>query len=376
MSAEAKAEGEARQAGIGDAAPGDAETRGAALDDAEPRGAATGGPAGRAPLERLARRLWAWPVLRKNLGAAAGLAAVFILFSVLLGATRGIGFADPGNLETIFRQTTIVATAALGATIVIVSGGIDLSVGAIIALATVVIAAFLRAGAPPLAAALAGILAGVGCGLVNGFLITRLEVVPFIVTLGTMLVVRGVAKGLAHEQKIDAPQSWLNDLLARLPVERAWMVLPPGVWLLFLLAVAVGALLLTTRLGRHIFAVGSNEQAARLCGISVGRVKLAVYLLGGLFAGIAGLMQFSRLTVGDPTGASGLELNVIAAVVIGGGSLSGGEGSVLGCLIGALIMQVLQSGCSQMGWPNWVQEIVTGAIIVLAVALDRFRHRR
>lgn len=324
----------------------------------------------------LARRLWASPALRKNLGAAAGLAAVFVLFSVLLGARRGIGFADPGNLETIFRQTTIVAMAALGATIVIVSGGIDLSVGAIIALATVVIAGFLRAGAPPLAAALAGIVAGVGCGALNGLLITRLKVVPFIVTLGTMLVVRGIAKGLAHEQKIDAPTSWLNELLARLPVGRAWVVFPPGVWLLFLLAFGVGGLLLYTRLGRHLFAVGSNEQAARLCGISVGRVKLAVYVLGGLFAGIAGLMQFSRLTVGDPTGATGLELNVIAAVVIGGGSLSGGEGSVLGSLIGALIMQILQSGCSQMGWPNWVQEIVTGAIIVVAVALDRFRHKR
>jgi ribose transport system permease protein len=256
-----------------------------------------------------------------------------------------------------------------------VSGGIDLSVGAIIALATVVIAAFLRAGLPPAVAALAGISAGVACGALNGLLVTRLKVVPFIVTLGTMLVVRGIAKGLAHDQKIDAPSSWLSELLARLPADREWMVFPPGVWLLFLFAFAVGALLLYTRLGRHVFAVGSNEQAARLCGVSVGRVKLAVYLLGGFFAGIAGLMQFSRLTVGDPTGAMGLELNIIAAVVIGGGSLSGGEGSVLGCLIGALIMQVLQSGCSQMGWPNWVQEIVTGAIIVVAVALDRFRHR-
>jgi ribose/xylose/arabinose/galactoside ABC-type transport system permease subunit len=357
MSVEAGAEGEARAADMADAARRSPP----------------------APRATLARRLWASPALRKNLGAAGGLAAVFVLFSVLLGATRGIGFADPGNLETIFRQTTIVATAALGATIVIVSGGIDLSVGAIIALATVVIAGCLRAGAPPLLAALAGIAAGVGCGALNGLLVTRLKVVPFIVTLGTMLVVRGVAKGLAHEQKIDAPTSWLNELLARLPVAgswRAWMVFPPGVWLLLLLALGVGALLLYTRLGRHVFAVGSNEQAARLCGISVGRVKLAVYLLGGFFAGVAGLMQFSRLTVGDPTGASGLELNVIAAVVIGGGSLSGGEGSVLGCLIGALIMQVLQSGCSQMGWPNWVQEIVTGAIIVLAVALDRFRHQR
>jgi ribose/xylose/arabinose/galactoside ABC-type transport system permease subunit len=319
------------------------------------------------------------PVLRKNLGALSGLVAVVVLFSILLAATRGGSFADLGNLETIFRQTTIVAIAALGMTVVIVSGGIDLSVGAIIALATVVIAACLRAGAPPGAAALAGVAAGVGCGALNGVLVTRLRLVPFIVTLGTMLVVRGVAKGLAHDQKIDAPTTWLNELLARLPQDgtwRAWMVFPPGVWLLFLLAFGVGALLLYTRFGRHVFAVGSNEEAARLCGIDVARVRLAVYALGGLFAGIAGLMQFSRLTVGDPTGAIGLELNVIAAVVIGGGSLSGGEGSVLGCLIGALIMQVIQSGCSQMGWPNWVQEIVTGAIIVAAVTLDRVRRRR
>jgi ribose transport system permease protein len=366
VSVEARADGEAREAGQVEAGSAEGQPR------ADKR-------ADTAAHVSLARRVWTSPVLRKNLGAAGGLAAVFVLFSVLLAATRGIGFADPGNLETIFRQTTIVAMAALGATIVIVSGGIDLSVGAIIALSTVVIAGCLRAGAPTAAAALAGILAGVGCGALNGLLVTRLKVVPFIVTLGTMLVVRGAAKGLAHEQKIDAPTSWLNGLLARLPVAgtwRAWMVFPPGVWLLLLLALGVGALLLYTRLGRHIFAVGSNEQAARLCGISVARVKLAVYLLGGFFAGVAGLMQFSRLTVGDPTGASGLELNVIAAVVIGGGSLSGGEGSVLGCLIGALIMQVLQSGCSQMGWPNWVQEIVTGAIIVLAVALDRFRHKR
>jgi ribose/xylose/arabinose/galactoside ABC-type transport system permease subunit len=248
-------------------------------------------------------------------------------------------------------------------------------VGAIVALATVVIAACLRAGVPPAAAALAGLATGVGCGVVNGLLVTRLKVVPFIVTLGTMLLVRGVAKGLAHDQKIDAPPSWLNELLARLPDERGWMLFPPGVWMLFLFALAVGALLHRTRLGRHIFAVGSNELAARLCGVSVERVKLAVYILGGLFAGMAGLMQFSRLTVGDPTGAIGLELNVIAAVVIGGGSLSGGQGSVAGCLIGAFVMQVLQTGCSQMGWPNWVQEIVTGAIIVFAVALDRLRRR-
>ncbi len=324
----------------------------------------------------LVKRILLAPMLRRNLGPLLGLIGVFVLFVILLGATRDYNFADPGNIETILRQTTIVGLAALGMTLVIVSGGIDLSVGATIALCTVVIAWCMQAGCNPALAALAGIGAGVVCGLVNGFLITRLQVVPFIVTLGSMLLVRGVAKGLAGEQKIDAPKSWLNELLARLPPDQSWMLVPPGVWLLFVLAAVVGGGLIYTRFGRHVFAVGSNESAARLCGISVPRVKVLVYVLGGLFAGMAGVMQFSRLTVGDPTGAMGLELNVIAAVVIGGGSLAGGEGSILGCLIGALIMQVIQAGCSQMGWPNWVQEIVTGAIIVIAVALDRLRHRK
>jgi len=153
-------------------------------------------------------------------------------------------------------------------------------------------------------------------------------------------------------------------------------VLPSGVWLMILLALATAGMLRYTRLGRHIFAVGSNEQTARLCGIAVERVKVIVYILNGAAAGLAGLLQFSRLTVGDPTVASGLELDVIAAVVIGGGSLSGGEGSILGTIVGALIMTVIRSGCSQMGLRNCVQEIVTGAIIVLAVALDRLRHRK
>jgi ribose/xylose/arabinose/galactoside ABC-type transport system permease subunit len=148
------------------------------------------------------------------------------------------------------------------------------------------------------------------------------------------------------------------------------------VWLLFALALLMAGVLRYTRLGRHTFAVGSNEQTARLCGVAVDRVKVTVYALAGGLAGLAGLMQFSRLTVGDPSVATGLELDVIAAVVIGGGSLSGGEGSILGTLVGALIMTVIRAGCSQMGLPNWVQEIVTGAIIVAAVALDRLRHRR
>ena len=317
-----------------------------------------------------------WRRWLNTLGPVLALLAVYGLFALIAPPS----FRTGRNLETIARQTTIVGMAALGMTLVIISGGIDLSVGSVVALSTVVIAWLLqRGGAGPVTAALGGVAAAAFFGLMNGLLITRLRVVPFIVTLGMMLVVRGTAKGIGHNQKIDVEPgllAWLDELLASVGREQGWMLVPAGVWLLIILAVAMAAVLRYTRLGRHTFAIGSNEQTARLCGVAVERVKVLVFALGGAFAGLAGLMQFSRLTVGDPTVAVGLELDVIAAVVIGGGSLSGGEGSILGTLVGALIMTVIASGCTQMGLPNWVQEIITGAIIVLAVALDRLRHRR
>lgn len=313
---------------------------------------------------------WAW---LQALGPVLGLLGVYLLFALIAPPS----FRGTDNLATIARQTAIVGVAALGMTIVMISGAIDLSVGSVVALSSVVVAWLLQEQhAAPLVAALGGILAGTLVGLLSGTLVTRLRVVPFIVTLGMMLAVRGLAKALAHEQKIDAPLTWLQDLLATLPPERRWLVLPPGVWLVLGLALVVAGLLRYTRLGRHVFAVGSNEATARLCGVPVSRVKVLTFLLGGAFFGLGGLLQFSRLTVGDPTAAVGLELDVIAAVVIGGGSLAGGEGSVFGSLIGALIMSTIRSGCSQMGLDNWVQEVVTGAVIVVAVALDRWRHRR
>jgi ribose transport system permease protein len=245
-----------------------------------------------------------------------------------------------------------------------------------IALTTVIIGLEVRDGRPPVIAAALGIGVAAACGLVNGSVVSLLRVGPFIVTLGTLLVYRGLAKWLAQNQSIYPPRTWLNDVMAPLPPGRQWMVFSPGVWVLIGLALIVVGLLRYTRLGRHAFAVGSNEQTARLCGIAPWRVKAAVYAIGGLLTGAAGLMQYSRLGIGDPTVAVGLELDVIAAVVIGGGSLSGGEGSVVGTLVGALIMSVIRSGCSQMGLDNYVQEIVTGVVIVLAVALDRVRHRR
>jgi ribose/xylose/arabinose/galactoside ABC-type transport system permease subunit len=269
------------------------------------------------------------------------------------------------------RQTTVVAIAAVGMTLVIVSGGIDLAVGSSVAFTTVVVAATLKAGHGPLFAALAGVTVATACGAVSGVLVARLRMAPFIVTLGAMSILRGAAKGVAHEQKIDCDPKGLESLLA--PSSGA--LLPAGVWIAVLVGVAGALALHYTRFGRHTIAVGSNEATALVCGVDVPRVKVLVYALAGALAGLAGVMEFSRLTVGDPTDSIGLELEVIAAVVIGGASLSGGEGTVVGSLVGAMLMAVIRTGCTFMGVHPWVQEILTGGIIVLAVALDRIRHR-
>jgi ribose transport system permease protein len=302
-------------------------------------------------------------------GTLLGLIAVAIVFGIAVGTQ----FYAPGNLELMARQAAIVCVAAIGMTVVIASGGIDLSVGSMIALTTVAIALALKAGLGPGAAALAGIGAAALCGLVNGVLITQLKVVPFIVTLGTMLIVRGAAKGLAEERRIEAPFTWLNDLLR---TQQGVALLPAGIWGVIAAAVVIAAVLRYTRFGRHVFAIGSNERMARLCGVAIPQSKIAVYTLSGVLTGMAGLLQFSKLSVGDPTVGIGAELDVIAAVIIGGGSLTGGRGSVAGTMMGAAIMTIIQIGCSQKGLANWVQQIVTGVIIVAAVALDRVRSAK
>jgi ribose transport system permease protein len=306
-----------------------------------------------------------------SLGPLIGLLFTAGLFGVL----RPRSFLTADNLELILLQTAVVGTAALGMTLIIVSGGIDLSVGSNIALCTVAIALLLSDGASPLWAAAGGVVTGALCGLLISLLITRLRLAPFIVTLGMWGTLRGLAKGLAHESMVQAPATWLNSLLDTLGPSQRWLLVPPGVWMMLLLGGLVAAALRYTRVGRHIFAIGSNEQTARLCGVPVERTKLLIYSTGAAFAGLAGVLQFSYLTVGDPTTAAGYELDIIAAVVIGGGSLAGGQGSILGSLIGAMIMTTVSNGCTKLDLANWVQEIVTGVIIVFAVALDRLRHR-
>ena len=308
-----------------------------------------------------------------RLGPFIGLILVISVFALLTESPAR--YLSPFNLRIVLAQTVIVALGAIGMTLIIVSRGIDLSVGSVIALTSVVTALMLRAGYPPTMAVLAGVFVGGLVGLVNGLVITGLRVVPFIATLGMLGIARGVAKWIAGQQTVNVPQTWVNELAVTFPTPW-WLLLAPGVWVALLLSIVTAVILRNTVFGRRVFALGSNEAAARACGIPVQRLKLWIYSLAGLYFGLAGVMQMSRLRQGDPTVAAGAELDIIAAVVIGGGSLSGGEGSILGSMIGALIMAFLRNGCQQMGWPNYIQEIIIGGIIVVAVAIDRFRQSR
>ncbi len=285
-----------------------------------------------------------------------GLVLVIAIFAILIGDPAH--YLSPKNLRTVLAQTVIVAIGAIGMTMIIISGGIDLSVGSTIALTGVITALGINAGWAVSLAITAGIMSGGIVGVMNGLAITRLRVVPFIATLGMLGVARGVAKGIAGSQTVNVPETWANNLLLTVP-RPEWLLVAPGVFL-----------------GRRVFALGSNEAAARACGIATDRLKIYIYALAGLLFGLAGVMQMSRLRQGDPTVAAGLELDIIAAVVIGGGSLSGGEGTILGSMIGALIMAFLRNGCQQVGWPNYIQEIIIGALIVIAVAIDRWRSAR
>ena len=306
-------------------------------------------------------------------GPFLGLLLVCALFA--LTEEREFIFTG-GNLKNILTQTVIVAIGALGMTLIIVGGGIDLSVGSVVAFCGVLGAKLLVAGWSPIATMLVLVAAGCGIGLVNGAIVAGFRMMPFIVTLGMMGIVRGAAKWLGSNQTINAPpDSPVGHLMARVNPGEFWP-LPWGVWIVIALAVAMAVLLRRTVLGRHVFAVGSNETASRYSGVRVGWVKLSTYAIAGLLFGFAGLLQMSRLTQGDPTVAIGLELDIIAAVVIGGASLNGGAGSILGSMIGALIMALLRNGTNQLGWQTFTQEIIIGVVIVLAVGLDRWRQAR
>lgn len=321
-----------------------------------------------------------WKRLLEGLGPFVGLIFVYILFFSIAPPE----FHSIYNIKTILTQTVIIGIGALGMTFIIIGGGIDLSVGSMVALATVAIAVLMKAavgGADvglglTLLAGLAGVIVCALVGLVNGALIAYLRIAPFIVTLGMMQIARGLAKGIADQTTVVPGHNGLGELMIVEPKIDVWYSVAPGVWLMLVLTVISMVVLKYTVFGRYVAALGSNEATARLCGINVKRMKIWIYTVGGALTGVAGVMQFSNLNLGDPTAAVGMELDIIAAVVIGGGSLTGGEGSALGSIVGAVIMAILRNGCTLVGIPNYVQNIVIGAIIIVAVGLDRLKHRR
>ncbi|MCE9563004.1 MAG: ABC transporter permease [Planctomycetes bacterium] len=312
-------------------------------------------------------------------GPWVGFASVFILFTLLIGTTGELDkFLSLGNLRVLLHEGTVPAIVGLGMLLVLITGGIDLSVGAVVALVTVVTmrvyvslhTSWGPGAATGFAAATSGILIGGLCGFVNGLLVTKLNLPPFVATLGMFGIARGVAVWLAERTTLAFPgkaPAWV-DALAVTSFGN------PGLWSVVLLAVVTGVVLHFTVFGRHVYAVGSNEAAARLCGVDVNRTRLLVYTVAGLLTGWAGVIMFAHSNSGNPTLGEQLELDVITAVVIGGASLSGGKGTVIGALLGVAILGLIKNGVSLFNVPVEMQYILIGVLLLANVALNRWRQ--
>jgi ribose/xylose/arabinose/galactoside ABC-type transport system permease subunit len=280
-------------------------------------------------------------------------------------------FATLDNLRNVAEQSTVIGTLAVGMTFVILAGGIDLSVGSVVALAGIVLAMLLRSGVPTAVAVVGAVASGVAAGLVNGALVTFGRLPPFIATLGTMSVARGLALLLADGR----PISGFPEGLRALATTRV-AGLPVSVLLMLGLFAVAHLVLSRTVLGRATYAIGGNAEAARLAGIAVRTYTTITYAIAGTSAALCATLLLARLDSAQPIAGIGYELDAIAAVVIGGTSLLGGSGSVLGTLVGALIMSVLRNGLNLLGVSSYVQQIAIGTVIVVAVLIDMSLQRR
>jgi ribose transport system permease protein len=307
--------------------------------------------------------------------AFGGLIALFVVFSL---ASKY--FLTGENIGGIFLATAVNGVLALGVTFVIINGGIDLSVGTVMTFSAVMTAVFITLWKLPVPlGVLAGLAAGALCGLVNGLMVSKMKVPPFVATLGMLYATKGLSLVISSLRPIyfnDTPifnQTAMGSVLGSLipvldPIKNLVLIF-------FGAAIIAGLVLSKTVLGRYTFAIGSNEEATRLSGVNVDRWKTAVYTLCGLFAGLAGVMMAARLNSAQPALGSGYELDAIAASVIGGTSLSGGEGTILGTIIGAFVISTLANGLRILSVPQEWQTVVTGTILVLAVYMDRRRRR-
>jgi ribose/xylose/arabinose/galactoside ABC-type transport system permease subunit len=301
----------------------------------------------------------------RELGTLAGLVALCALLSVLTPH-----FLTVSNLLNVVEQTSINAVIAVGMTFVILSGGIDLSVGSLLALSGVVLASALRADWPLALALAAGVAAGAGCGLANGLLVTLGRLPPFIATLGMMSVARGAALLYTDGRPISGFEAGFRALAT------GRLLAVPGPILVMAATYAVAHFALTrTRFGRYVYAIGGNEEATRLSGVSVGLHKAAVYAVSGAASAVAAAILTARLNSAQPIAGIMYELDAIAATVIGGTSLQGGAGGVGGTLVGALIMGVLRNGLNLLGVSSFLQQVVIGLVIVGAVLMDALLRR-
>lgn len=299
----------------------------------------------------------------QKIGPFIGLLLIVAVISIM-----SPNFLTINNIFNVLRQVSINALIAFGMTFVILTGGIDLSVGSILALTGAITAGFLASGMDPILAMTLGILLGAILGAVNGIIIAKGKVAPFIATLATMTIYRGLTLVYTEGKPISGlGDSFSFQLLGKgyffgIPVPIVTMVLSFGV-LYFILK--------KTTFGRRVYAVGGNEEASRLSGISVDRIKIYVYSLTGALAALSALILTSRLNSAQPTAGTMFELDAIAAVVLGGTSLTGGRGWIVGTVIGALIIGVLNNGLNLIGVSSFFQQVVKGAVILIAVLLDR-----
>ncbi len=310
----------------------------------------------------------------QKLLAFASLVALIVVFSL-----ASPNFLQTSNIIAILQATSVNGVLAIGATLVIITGGIDLSVGTLMTFCAVIAGVVLTYWGLPLPFGIvAAIAAGAVCGLISGTLVAKMRIPPFIATLGMMLILKGLSLVISGTKPIyfnGTPSfptistgSLIGAVVPGLPI-------PNGVLILFLVAGAVSYVLSRTVLGRYCFALGSNEEAVRLSGVNTDGWKMAIYALTGAICGIAGLLIASRLNSAQPALGQGYELDAIAAVVIGGTSLSGGRGTILGTIIGALIMSVLLNGLRILSVAQEWQTVLTGSIIIVAVYADMMRRR-
>jgi ribose transport system permease protein len=294
-------------------------------------------------------------------------------FIALLVVAAGLAVMSPdfltvANLLNVMRQVSINALIAFGMTLVILLGGIDLSVGSILALSSVFTATLISRGTDPVVATLVGIASGAVMGAANGLVIAKGKVAPFIATLGTMTILRGLALVVSNGSPVTGINSDFFTMLGGGYV--ADLIPIPVIWMALMFAV-MWFVLKKTVFGRHVYAVGGNEEASRLSGVSVDRVKIWVYTLSGAMSAMAGIILTSRLNSAQPTAGAGYELDAIAAVVLGGTSLTGGRGWIFGTLVGALLIGVLNNGLNLLGVSSFYQQVIKGVVILLAVLIDR-----